>query len=260
MSVRKAFFLGILAASGVCAGLFIIAGVVLAALDDDEETPGSASLATPTPTVTLPSPISASLATSAPLPTPSPTMEVLPTSTHPSMPTPTPELSPTLLPTQIPTATLTPTPPESTSLPAGLRPISYCEEWEALVRDYIKRGGLYDRNDLRNMPDHPYLDATQGNEFCITNFPIGQLGWGTAETPVGTGEGELLPGTYRYYDQNRGERVSERHCNLTLNNDDYSVRSTIDLAYGEPFEFTAEPSHGPLWFFCSNSWLVRIGD
>ena len=143
---------------------------------------------------------------STPTSTPTPTATPLPT------PTPTPEPVPTPAPTATPLPTPTP------------HPSFYCEEWEALVLDYIKRGGAYNSVDYGqyrsgNVPDHPHLDAKLGFRFCITNFPVGQLGrrLSSSSLTVGTGEGQLLPGTYKYYDRNRGERVSVRsRCQLSL--------------------------------------------
>ena len=106
------------------------------------------------------------------------------------LPTPTPEPTPTPTPT--------PTP----------HPSTYCEEWEALVLAWIYEGNAYDRRELGNMPNHPNLTAQQADGLCITAFPLGRLGvhifgapYGT--TTVGTGEWQLLPGTYKFYDDMR---------------------------------------------------------
>ena len=99
-----------------------------------------------------------------------------------------------------------------------------------------------------------------GFRFCITNFPVGQLGrhLSSYSLTVGTGEGQLLPGTYKYYDRNRGERVSVRsRCQLSLSGPE---TSRIDLTYGEPFEFTFHTYHGKVFFSCGGSKLVRRGD
>ena len=177
------------------------------------------------------------------------------------LPTATPTPTPTPLPTPTPTPEPVPTPaPSATPLPTPTpHPNVYCEEWEALVLDHIRRGGSKNRRDV---PDHPNLSANQGFNFCITNFPVGQLG--RYLTPygktVGTGEGQLLPGTYKYYDRNRGERVSVRStCRLNLNQSDPET-SRIDLTYGEPFEFEFHTYHGKVYFNCGGSKLVRRGD
>ena len=43
---------------------------------------------------------------------------------------------------------------------------------------------------------------------------------------------------------------------LTLKDDDRSDRSTIDLTYGEPFEFTFHTYHGVVRFSC---WFASLG-
>ena len=128
-----------------------------------------------------------------------------------------------------------------------------------MVLDWIKQGNVYyDRfNNLRDVPDHPNLDAEQGDRFCITAFPHGMLRYLNAT--VGEGERQLLPGTYRYYDQNGGERVSRRYCSLVVNPSS-SDSSTTDLTYGEPFEFTFHTYHGRVGFYCGTGILVRSGD
>ena len=72
---------------------------------------------------------------------------------------------------------------------------------------------------------------------------------------VGTGEGQLLPGTYRYqstsYDYKTnshivtGDRVNGRDCRLTLNY--YEDRSSIELTYGDPFVFSFHTYHGSVY-------------
>ena len=126
--------------------------------------------------------------------------------------------------------------------------------------DWIKQGEVYSRANLQYVPDHPHLNAAKGNELCITNFPIGQVSGLSMAPTVGTGEGQLLPGTYRYYDRNAGERVSNRDCHLTLNDDDRINKTRIALPYGDPFKVTLHTDHGRVWFLCTDSWLVRIGN
>ena len=102
------------------------------------------------------------------------------------------------------------------------------------------------------MPDHPMLRAEQGNRFCIINFPKGQVNGRDGSHTVGTGPWQLLPGTYRYYDQNGGVRVSTRgECRLGINATTRFNGDQINLPYGETFEFTIH---------CHGAWLVRIGD
>ena len=112
--------------------------------------------------------------------------------------------APTATPTPAPTATPTPAPtPEPTPTPsptATPHPSTYCREWEALVREWIRDGNVYDRLSLRlatdsSVPDHPNLTAHLADDLCITNFPWGRHGTMWYELKVGTGEGQLLPGT-----------------------------------------------------------------
>ena len=194
----------------------------------------------------------------------------LPTATPTPLPTATPTPTPTPSPTATPLPTPTPTPePTPTTLPTATpHPRIYCEEWEAMVLDWIRQGNnyyYYDSNGSRrvdpNVPDHPQLSAKQARGFCIIAFPRGILrNWDYSEYTVGMGEHQLLPGTYRYYNQDSGDRVSNRFCTLYLN-DGSSDKSSIDLVYGEPFEYTFHTYHNKvrLWS-CDESGLYRIGD
>ena len=80
----------------------------------------------------------------------------LPTPTPTPLPTATPTPTPTPLPTATPTPTPTPTPePTPTPLPTPTpHPRTFCQEWEALVLDWIKQGNNYHYADG---PDHPLV-------------------------------------------------------------------------------------------------------
>ena len=175
----------------------------------------------------------------AELPTPTPTVPPTPT------PTPTPEPTPTPLPT--------PTP----------HPATYCEEWEALVLEWIKQGNNYSWFDS-GVPDHPYLTAKDAGELCLTAFPKGFYpevdgAW----VRVGYGPGELLPGTYEYRREGGDKRVEAQGCSLILN--DVSLDwegDRVEMPYGEPFTIRLFTYHGNIYFV---SWLCegkfyRIGD
>ncbi len=180
----------------------------------------------------------------------------LPTATP--APTPTPEPTPT------------PVPPTPTPTP---HPRTYCDEWEAMVLDWIRSGNIYSsRHGVRNpsVPDHPQLSADQAQHICIIAFPLGQLeSYHSAyRVVVGTDAGQLLPGTYKYWTRDGGHRVRERECKLALNvgEDD---ESTIQLTYGQPFQFTFYTYHGSVmlsemdfgpWDSSCHGRLFRVGD
>ena len=195
----------------------------------------------------------------------------LPTATPTPLPTTTPVPTPTPLPTATPTPTPTPTPePTPTPLPTSTpHPSVYCEEWEAMVLDWIRGGGIYypNRSSGRvhsNVPDHPHLSAEQAHGFCIIAFPIGMFlgfNYGYDVLTVGTEEGQLLPGTYKYRafsSDGGGDRVNDKSCYLRLN---YlsSDQSNMDLEYGKPFEFTFHTYHGKVYWSCEGL-LYRTGD
>ena len=164
----------------------------------------------------------------------------LPTATP--VPTPTPQPTPTPLPT--------PTP----------HPSIYCEEWEAMVLEWVYQGNVYRYCGQRNptAPIHPQLTLQEADTFCITDFPIGVL-WNHYHIHVG--EDGLLPGTYKYYTEDSSPRVLYDHCKLVLNWLE-SNQTDVRLAYGEPFEIQLLPYHGTVVFFCFNpveSFLYRIG-
>ncbi len=144
-----------------------------------------------------------------------------PTPTHTPAPTPTPTITPTPTPTPLPTATPLPTPtstPEPTPTPlpptptATPHPATFCEEWEAMVLEWVKQGNHYPssidwawRRGSHTIPNHPSLSAIDGHKICVQAksramhrvFPQGILGV-SDESQVGTAGGQLLPGLYEY--------------------------------------------------------------
>ena len=171
------------------------------------------------------------------------------------IPTPTPE------PTSTPEPTPTPTP-----LPmATPHPSTYCREWEALVLEWIRDENLYEQIGPRSafdssIPDHPNLAAIQADGLCITELPLGRHGKMWYTLTVGTGEGQLLPGTYRYRSKTGDDRVSVRDCTLRPNYDGYyDAQLAIELPYGEPFEFTFHTYHNEVWFGGCGGFLYRVG-
>ena len=191
----------------------------------------------------------------------------LPTATPTPLPTATPTPTPTPLPTATPTPTPTPTPePTQTPLPTPTpHPRIYCQEWEAMVLDWIKQGNIYrSRVSLRVdplAPDHPMLSAKQAEGFCILSFPYGRLAsqYYFDYATVGTERGMLLPGTYKYRAPEGGDRVNQHHCAIRLNR--YTDEaSQVGLTYGEPFQFTFYSYHGKVDLDCYEGHLYRIGD
>ena len=168
------------------------------------------------------------------------------------IPTPEPASTPEPTPTPLPTATP--------------HPSTYCREWEALVLEWVRDGNVYDRLSLRlatdsSVPDHPNLTASLADDLCITDFPWGRHGTVWLGLKVGTGEGQLLPGTYRYRSKTGDDRVSVRDCTLSRNFDQYyDAELAIELPYGEPFEFTFHTYHNVVWFGGCGGFLYRVGD
>ena len=208
-----------------------------------------AELPTPTPTHT-------------PTPTPLPTVTPLPTATPLPTHTPTPEPTPTPLP-----PTPTPTP----------HPATFCEEWEAMVLDWVKQGNHYPssidwawRGGSHTIPNHPHLSAIDGHKLCIRDksrsmykvFPMGILGI-TSEPQVGTEGGQLLPGLYEYRSRTGDNRLPGRgyvgnRCSLRL---DISGEDFYhELPYEKPFTFRFYEYHGKVNFFFCGGALYRIGD
>ena len=131
--------------------------------------------------------------------------------------------------------------------------------------EWVRDGNIY---RWESAPDHPNLTARQASGICITDFPAGALR-GLLE--VGTEEGQLLPGTYRYqstfYDSKThshivtDDRVNGRDCRLTLNF--YGDRSIIKLTYGEPFDFSFHTYHGNVALMgcgLNAGGLYRVGE
>ena len=197
----------------------------------------------------------------AELPTVTPTP--LPTATSTPTPTPLPTATPTPTPTPTLEPTPTPVPPTPTPTP---HPSTYCPEWEAMVLDWIKQGNVYTSYDA---PNHPHLTPNMAHSICIIAFPVGRL------VPtymyernravfrvVGTEEGQLLPGTYKYHAPGGGDRVTDRDCKLLLNyKSDESA--AVELTYGKSFQITLYSYHGKVRlinsFYC-DGYLYRIGD
>ena len=194
----------------------------------------------------------------------------LPTPTPTPLPTATPTPTPTPLPTATPTPTPTPTPePTPTPLPTPTpHPRTFCQEWEALVLEWIKQGNNYwgyndgERLILRknpDVPDHPWLSSEDAERWCLTKFPYGvlrELVW----RHVGDGPEQLLPGTYEYR-QAGDKRVPSEYCELDL--DIYGDnRQSVKLPYGEPFTFQFYQYHGRVELRnCGGiNGLYRIGD
>ena len=207
-----------------------------------------------------------------PTPTATPTATPTSTATPTAIPTPTPE--PTATPTPTPTLTPTPTP----------HPRTYCQEWEGMILDWIKRGNNYEyyfeRGTLLSSPKptHPNLTPTLIINYCITDFPLGVIapyglpGPGRGYIQVGTDPYQLLPGKYEYLLVNdrrvEDQRVDWDDCSIILNYDTPEER-TIPMVKGEPFTIELYSYHGLVRYdqsgsirnarFCQGR-LYRIGD
>ena len=171
---------------------------------------------------------------------------------------------------ELPTATPRPTP---TPLPTPTpHPRIHCQEWEALVLEWIKEGNIYFKaSHFTNPsihgqqdaePSHPQLLASEARKWCITDFPYGVLtskGSAYAGIPIGYEPGHLLPGTYEY--RRAGDnRVEKDGCSLWLWKSG-ATRETVQMPYGEPFTFQFHENQGEvgsIWW-CDGS-LHRIGD
>lgn len=214
-----------------------------------------------------------------------------PTPTHTPTPTPTPTITPTPTPTPLPTATPLPTPthtPEPTPTPLPPtptptpHPATYCEEWEAMVLEWIKQGNSYRHTPHRasavrpDVPDHPHLPTSRAQYYgCITNFPVGVIGHGRASDlgrlfvisnplEIGSEEGQLLPGLYEYRQTGGVKRVT-LGCELSLNRGENN-QTAMQPTVGEPFTFRFFQFHGRVQFHCYDydssvqGALYRIGD
>ncbi len=216
----------------------------------------------------------------AELPTPTPTR--IPT------PTPTPTVTPTPAPTPLPTATPLPTPtstPEPTPTPLPPtptptpHPASFCEEWEAVVLEWVRQGNdywvanrhystrikVYADGDP-DVPNHPKLSAQDALGYCIhdrgksiRDFPSGVL-WLWDGVEVGDGGWQVLPGLYEYRGLRDDDRLPERCSLLTNMERGVEERTEVELPHGEPFTFRFFEYHGKVSFGCSIGNLYRIGD
>ncbi len=180
------------------------------------------------------------------------------------------------LPTPTPEPTPTPLPPTPTPTP---HPATFCQEWEALVLEWIKQGNYFwggqwwvsGMRSTHDVPDHPQLPAVLALDHCATDFPTGIL-WKGSGAVVGYGENQLLPGTYEY--RHRGyegdNRVKGHDCLLRLNRGENNVQQ-IEMPYGAPFVFRFAGDHGRVLYDgryyltdCGGSGddsaLYRIGD
>ena len=181
---------------------------------------------------------------------------------------------PTPTPTVPPTPTLTPTPePTPTPLPTPTpHPAIYCEEWESMVLDWIKRGNNLWLEDLpifaedsakASLPVHQRLSTREAITYCITDFPLGVL-W-TSWPEVGYEGDQLLPGTYEFRSEGGNKRVNQQSCRLRINSWEEDEK-VIPLPYGEPFTFQFFQYHGKVLLesnaICQKSKfaLFRIGD
>ena len=164
----------------------------------------------------------------------------LPTATP--VPTPTPEPTPTPLPTATP------------------HPRIYCEEWEAMVLEWIRQGNKYHPGDS-NLPTHSQMTKQETGLYCITAFPTGQLYEGMIIN-VGTDVGELLPGTYEFRGPG-GNRVDGNGCSVVVDAGG-DGHTEVAMPYGEPFQITFFAYHGFVIFIVSyydacHGGLYRIG-
>ena len=202
----------------------------------------------------------------------------LPTPTPTHTPTPTPTPMPTPLPTATPTPEPTPTPLPPTPTPTPTpHPATFCQEWEAMVLEWVKQGYHYSdsidwawRGGSHTIPNHPRLSAIDGHKLCLQAkrrsmyrvFPIGILGI-TGESQVGTEGGQLLPGLYEYRSSTGDNRLpgpgyvgSRCSLRLDISGEDFYY----DLPYEEPFTFRFFEYHGKVNFLFCGGALYRIGD
>ena len=189
----------------------------------------------------------------------------LPTPTPTPLPTATPAPTPTPLPTATPTPEPTPTP-----LPTPTpHPRTFCQEWEALVLEWIKQGNIYYHpsrrpHGLSSVPDHPQLSAKEASSSCLTKFPYGILDdrFYTFHIRVGDGPGQLLPGTYEH--RREGDKRTSGNCRITLNKYEDNEQ-TVKMPYGELFTFRFYQYHEKLdindvsGHICDGA-LYRIGN
>ena len=144
---------------------------------------------------------------------------------------------------ELPTPSPTPTP----------HPATFCREWEALVLEWIKEGNYYwigrgwRTHTSRGVPSLSKISAQQGHAHCVLDFPSGVIR--PPRSPggmIGDGRGEYLPGRYQYR-RTGDDRVKGAYCYISINGGEEN-RSEINLAPGEPFEFTFYRYHGKVSF------------
>ena len=163
----------------------------------------------------------------------------LPTATP--VPTPTPEPTPTPLPTATP------------------HPRIYCQEWEAMVLEWISQGNALGDTGA---PVHPQLTKWEAAAYCISAFPMGRMMEGSFYK-IGTGAGELLPGTYEFQGPG-GNRVDGNGCRVAL--DLGGDRTEVAMPYGAAFRFTFFGYHGAVVFIvppysdACHGTLYRVGN
>ena len=190
------------------------------------------------------------------------------------IPTPTPR--PTHTPT--PPPTVTPIPPTYTPMPTATpHPATFCRQWEAMMLEWVKLGNNYPPRRkswvTQQPPRHPVLSYQVARQHCVQNFPMGQLPYHYGNTgswiTVGTGMGQLLPGTYRYIAPSGDNRVEGGApgllpCRVAVNVGEDSSHwwegPTATMEYGKPFEFQFHTSHGKVGFVECYGFMYRIGD
>ena len=177
-----------------------------------------------------------------------------------------------------PTPEPTPTPPPPTPTPTP-HPATFCQEWEAMVLEWIKQGNYFwggqwwerGMRSTHDVPDHPQLSAVIALDHCAIDFPTGILSKGSGAV-VGDGENQLMPGTYEYRHQGYEDdnRVKGHNCLLRLNRGEDNEQS-VEMPYGVPFTFQFLTYHGRVYYGgtyyltdCggsdNDSALYRIGD
>ena len=187
------------------------------------------------------------------------------------------EIPPTPTPTPRPTSTPRPTAtpfPMATPLPSPTpHPSSHCREWEAMVLGWLHAGNRFwdyqfTYNFGAGIPEHPQLTFNEATEYCVLDFPHGQMRHEVVYK-VGYDKHNLLPGTYKYRAPSGDDRVidnvfSNFGCKLILdyNSRNYLLEQEIDMPYGEPFQYQILPYHNLVQFRCvgDGHWMIRIGD
>ena len=140
-----------------------------------------------------------------------------------------------------------------------------CQQWEPMVLAWVKEGNYYHVSNPAT-PFLPDLSVQLADANCDTGFPHGLLAHtGGRGVKVGTGAGQLLPGTYQYQAPSGDNRVETIRCKVSVNQMDARENSIIDMVKGEPFEIGFDPRHNFVsvlnWNYggCSG-FLHRVGD